>query len=142
MKPEGPVRGAQAMASAPGWQTLALRWMAVAELRAHPVRWLTAALAIAIGVALGYAVHLVNRSALDEFARAVQTVNGAADLQVQATQARGFDEKLYPVLARIPGIAQASPVVEVTLPLPERRRLTVLGLDVLRAARVLSLIHI
>ena len=124
------------MASAPGWQTLALRWMAVAELRAHPARWMTAALAIAIGVALGYAVHLVNRSALDEFARAVQTVNGAADLQVQATQARGFDENLYPVLARIPGVAQASPVVEVTLPLPERRRLTVLGLDVLRAARV------
>ncbi len=136
MKPEGPARGAPPLASAPGWQTLALRWMAVAELRAHPVRWLTAALAIAIGVALGYAVHLVNRSALDEFARAVQTVNGAADLQVQATQARGFDEKLYPVLARIPGVAQASPVVEVTLPLPERRRLTVLGLDVLRAARV------
>jgi putative ABC transport system permease protein len=124
------------MAAAPGLQTLALRWMAVAELRAHPVRWLTAALAIAIGVALGYAVHLVNRSALDEFARAVQTVNGAADLQVQATQARGFDENLYPVLARIPGVAQASPVVELTLPLPERRRLTVLGLDVLRAARV------
>ncbi len=136
MKPEEPVRGAPPLASAPGWQTLALRWMAVAELRAHPVRWLTAALAIAIGVALGYAVHLVNRSALDEFARAVQTVNGAADLQVQATQARGFDEKLYPVLARIPGVAQASPVVEVTLPVPERRRLTVLGLDVLRAARV------
>ena len=136
MKPEVQLRGAPPLASAPGWQTLALRWMAVAELRAHPVRWLTAALAIAIGVALGYAVHLVNRSALDEFARAVQTVNGAADLQVQATQARGFDEKLYPVLARIPGIAQASPVVELTLPLPERRRLTVLGLDVLRAARV------
>ena len=136
MAPEGDARAAQPVASAPGWQTLTLRWMAAAELRAHPARWLTAALAIAIGVALGYAVHLVNRSALDEFARAVQTVNGAADLQVQATQARGFDENLYPVLARIPGVAQASPVVELTLPLPERRRLTVLGLDVLRAARV------
>jgi len=136
MAAEGRAQTAQSIARAPGWQTLALRWMAAAELRAHPGRWLTAALAIAIGVALGYAVHLVNRSALDEFARAVQTVNGAADLQVQATQARGFDENLYPVLARIPGVAQASPVVEVTLPLPERRRLTVLGLDVLRAARV------
>ena len=133
---EADARAAHPVASAPGWQTLTLRWMAAAELRAHPARWLTAALAIAIGVALGYAVHLVNRSALDEFARAVQTVNGAADLQVQATQARGFDENLYPVLARIPGVAQASPVVELTLPLPERRRLTVLGLDVLRAARV------
>lgn len=117
------------------WQTLALRWMAVAELRAHPARWLTAALAIAIGVALGYAVHLVNRSALDAFARAVQTVNGSADLQVQATQSRGFDEGLYPLLARTPGVAHASPVVERTLLLPERRRLTVLGLDALRAAR-------
>ena len=136
MAPEGDARAAQPVASAPGWQTLTLRWMAAAELRAHPARWLTAALAIAIGVALGYAVHLVNRSALDEFARAVQTVNGAADLQVQATQARGFNENLYPVLARIPGVAQASPVVELTLPLPDRRRLTVLGLDVLRAARV------
>ena len=136
MAAEGSARGALPIASAPGWQTLALRWMAVAELRAHPARWLTAALAIAIGVALGYAVHLVNRSALDEFARAVQTVNGAADLQVQATQALGFDENLYPVLARIAGVAQASPVVEVTLTLPDRRRLTVLGLDVLRTARV------
>ena len=136
MAREGDARAAQPVASVPGWQTLTLRWMAAAELRAQPARWLTAALAVAIGVALGYAVHLVNRSALDEFARAVQTVNGAADLQVQATQARGFDENLYPVLARIPGVAQASPVVELTLPLPERRRLTVLGLDVLRAARV------
>ena len=91
MAPEADARAAHPVASAPGWQTLTLRWMAAAELRAHPARWLTAALAIAIGVALGYAVHLVNRSALDEFARAVQTVNGAADLQVQATQARGFD---------------------------------------------------
>ena len=110
--------------------------MVVAEWRAHPLRWMSAALAIAIGVALGYAVHLVNRSALDEFARAVQTVNGAADLQVQASQAQGFDENLYPVLARIPGVAQASPVVERTLLLPDRSRLTVLGLDILRAARV------
>jgi putative ABC transport system permease protein len=136
MRLEGRSRAARRAESASGWQTLALRWMAMAEWRAHPVRWLTAALAIAIGVALGYAVHLVNRSALDEFARAVQTVNGAADLQVQAIEARGFDENLYPVLARIPGVAQVSPVVERTLLLPDRSRLTVLGLDVLRAARV------
>lgn len=135
MQPDRQVGNRRAVKPAGVWQLLALRWMAVAELRAHPARWLTAVLAIAIGVALGYAVHLVNLSALGEFARAVQTVNGSADLQVQATQARGFDENLYPVLARIPGVAQASPVVEATLLLSERRRLTVLGLDVLRAAR-------
>ncbi len=135
MQRDRQVGSKQAVNPAGAWQILALRWMAVAELRAHPARWLTAALAIAIGVALGYAVHLVNLSALGEFARAVQTVNGSADLQVQAAQARGFDENLYPVLARIPGVAQASPVVEATLLLSEHRRLTVLGLDVLRAAR-------
>ena len=41
MKPEEPVRGAPPLASAPGWQTLALRWMAVAELRAQAGAWRT-----------------------------------------------------------------------------------------------------
>ena len=113
-----------------------LRWMVGGEWRAHPGRVIVAALAIAIGVALGYAVHLVNRSALDEFARAVQSVSGEADLQVHATQAAGFDEALYPKLARLPGIAHASPVVEVQATLPDRSQITLLGLDVFRAAQV------
>ncbi len=42
---------------------LALRWLIAGEARAHPARFLLTALAIAVGVALGFAVHLVNGSA-------------------------------------------------------------------------------
>lgn len=121
----------------------ALTWMMVGEWRAHPGRVVTAALAIAIGVALGFAVHLINGSAQNELARAVRTVNADADLQVHATTPRGFDEMLYPALARSPGIAAASPVVELSARFgtgPSRSLegggLTLLGIDPLRAAAV------
>lgn len=92
--------------------------------------------AIALGVALGFAVQLVNRSAINEFAQAVQTLSGLADLEVRGPRA-GFDESLYPRLARLPEIAVASPVVEVEARIAGRREsLRVLGLDVFRAARV------
>lgn len=115
---------------------LAIRWMLVGEWRARPGRVVVAALAIAIGVALGFAVHLVNLSALDEFGRAIRAVNGEADLQVHAVSPAGFDEALYPVLARAPGIAAASPVVELAARIPGTAdgAVTLLGLDVLRAA--------
>ena len=117
--------------------------MMVGEWRGHPGRVVTAALAIAIGVALGFAVHLINGSAQNELAQAVRSVNADADLQVHATTPLGFDEALYPALARAPGIAAASPVVELSARFgtgPSRSleggRLTVLGIDPLRAARV------
>jgi putative ABC transport system permease protein len=112
---------------------LALRWAVTGEWRARPGRVVLAALAIAVGVALGFAVHLVNRSALDEFGRALQAVNGDADLQVHATGPTGFDERLYPRLARLPGVAVASPVVELAAR-SGSASFTLLGLDVLRAA--------
>ncbi|WP_421931444.1 FtsX-like permease family protein [Phenylobacterium sp.] len=121
----------------------ALAWMMVGEWRAHPGRVVTAALAIAIGVALGFAVHLINGSAQNELARAVRTVNADADLQVHATTPLGFDENLYPILARAPGIAAASPVVELHARFGagpsqslEGGGLTLLGIDPLRAAAV------
>ncbi len=115
---------------------VATRWMILGEWRAHPARAILAALAIAIGVALGLAVHLINASALGEFAEAIRTVNGDADLQVHATGPLGFGETLYPSLARLPGVAQASPVVELTATAGPKAPLTLLGLDVLRAAAV------
>lgn len=115
--------------------TLVPRWMMVGEWRAHPVRIVTAVMAIAIGVALGFAVHLVNASALDRFARGLATVNGGADLRVQATGSQGFDERLYPRVARMPGLAGASAVVAVRARL-NGQAVDVLGLDVLRARAV------
>jgi putative ABC transport system permease protein len=110
--------------------------MVLGEWRAHPARVVTAALAIAIGVALGFAVHLVNTSALNEFSQALRTVNGDADLQVRAASPLGFDESAYPRAARVTGVAAASPGVELTAAVGRAGGVTLLGLDALRAADV------
>jgi putative ABC transport system permease protein len=115
---------------------LAMRWMVVSEWRTYPARTLIAVMAIALGVALGFAVHLINGSALSEFDHAVQTVSGDADLQVHATSAAGFSENLYPTLARVAGIAAASPVVELHAQAQGHAAVTILGLDILRSALV------
>ncbi|MBB5713880.1 ABC transporter permease [Sphingomonas aerophila] len=114
---------------------LALAWLVAGEWRWHPGRFAATAVAIAVGVALGFAVHLVNGSALASFEQAVTGVNGAADLQVRARSPLGFDERLYPRVATAPGVADASPVVRLSAK-AGRARFELLGLDVIRAAAV------
>lgn len=109
------------------------RWMFIGEWRAHPVRILTAVVAIAVGVALGFAVHLVNASALDRFVRGLATVNGGADLRIEAAGPGGFSEQLYPRVSRLPGIASASPVIVLRARI-DGREIDLLGLDALRVA--------
>src|SRR5512137_1916647 len=81
-------------------------------LRRAPGRTLVAVLAIALGVALGFSVYLINRVAADEVQGASRSLFGLADFAVQAP-GMGFDETLYAQLAALPGIAAASPVVEL-----------------------------
>ncbi|WP_427025403.1 FtsX-like permease family protein [Aureimonas ureilytica] len=114
---------------------LALGWLISGEWRAHPSRFLATALAIAVGVALGFAVHLVNGSALSAFGGAVRAVNGAADLSIRAATPLGLDEAVYGEVARAAGVRDASPVVSLEAR-TERGGLTLLGLDVMRAIRV------
>src|SRR6266705_2494138 len=96
------------------------RDLLLAPILQHRGRLALSLLAIALGVALGYAVQLVNHAAINEFAAAVQTLFGEADLVVRGPRA-GFDESLYPSLARLPG---------------RRDALKILGLDIFRAAQV------
>jgi putative ABC transport system permease protein len=108
------------------------------ELRQHPWRNAAAVVAVMLGVALAFSVHLINASALDEFASAVRSVNGQPDLELRATQG-GFDENLYALVAGHPQVRHASPVLELqTLAssdrTPQRVPLRVLGLDALRVA--------
>jgi putative ABC transport system permease protein len=114
---------------------LAQRWLIGGEWRFHPARFVLTAVAIAVGVALGFAVHLVNGSALASFDGAIRSVNGAADLSVRATSPLGFDEALYPRVALAGGVADASPVVSLPAEIG-KARLTLLGIDVLRAGVV------
>ncbi|WP_429197108.1 FtsX-like permease family protein [Luteibacter sp. W1I16] len=88
--------------------------------------------AIALGVALGFAVHLVNASALGEFDKAVHAVSGAADLKVRSANAFGFDELLYPRVARLPGL-DVSPVVSLSALVDGKIPVSLEGIDVLRA---------
>ena len=82
------------------------------EVRHHPWRTATAVLAIALGVALAFSVHLVNNSALTEFGAAVRSASGSADFELRA-QADGFDEAIYSRVLAHPDVAAASPLIEI-----------------------------
>ncbi len=105
-------------------------------LRQAPGRALLAVIAIALGVGLGFSVYLINRVAADEVQGASRSLFGLADLAVQAP-AGGFDETLFPVIARLAGVVVASPVVELQVRLPGRdRNLKLIGIDPFRAQRL------
>ena len=120
-----------------GW-----RWLIAHVLggyaRQHPVRAAVQLLAIAIGVALGYAVHLINASALAEFSSAVRQVSGQADASIIGPR-ESFSDAVFARVAADSRVALASPVLEVEAPIVEPARLRgrslpVVGVDVLRAA--------
>ncbi len=106
----------------------------LAQLREQPGRLLVTVLAIALGVALGESVYLVNATALNEFGLATKRLVGEADIIVRGPR-DGFSEALYPALARDAAVGVASPVLELEAALPGRREtLKILGLDPFRAA--------
>ena len=112
------------------------RWLLGGEWRAHPLRALVAIAAIALGVSLGFAIDLINGAAFTEFSAAVRSLSGQSDLQVRGAQP-ALDENLFPRLAAMPGVALASPVLQVDAVVPgERNALKVLGMDVFRAAQI------
>ena len=85
-------------------------WQAVfaGSFAQNKARSLLSVLAIALGVALGYAVQLISAAAVNELGQGVQFLSGEADLQVRGPR-NGFDEGLYPQLAQMPEVAMASP---------------------------------
>ena len=111
-------------------------WLLWGSLRAQPWRWLLALLSVAFGIALGVGIHLVNRSALLEFGRAIDRVNGQASLQLVSPLGRshGFDERLFDAVfdqRESLGFSGISPVLEIPT-----EQVLVLGIDLFRAARV------
>jgi putative ABC transport system permease protein len=108
----------------------------LAPLWQNKGRLAVAVLAIALGVALGYAVQLINQSALGEFAQALQTLSGDADLTVRGPRA-GFDESLYPSIAQLPEVAVASPMLEIEASIRgQEQALRIAGVDVFRAGQI------
>ena len=121
------------------------RWLLLGEWRTHPVRALLAILAIAVGVAMGFAIHLINAAAFNEFSAAVKSIAGQADVQVSGREPT-FDEAIYPVLAQRAGVLVASPVLELDAGVPARSAglagpggpstLKIIGLDPFQAGAV------
>ena len=101
-------------------------------------RTLLSVLGVALGVALGYGVHLVNRAAVEDLAAGVRAIAGDADLEVRGGRG-GFAESVYVALARLPGVALSSPVLELEAGLAANEdgsagTLRIIGLDPLRAS--------
>ncbi|MGH8726785.1 MAG: FtsX-like permease family protein [Burkholderiales bacterium] len=108
---------------------LVIHAIVTAPLRTNVLRATLSVVAIALGVALGVAVNLINASAVAEFSRAVQTLSGDADLVVRGPQS-GFDESLYPRIAVLPEIARASPMIQLDVKIHGARDfIQVIGID-------------
>ena len=108
-----------------------------------------AVLAVMLGVALAFSVHLINASALDEFAQAVRSVGGQPDLELRGTSgpAAGIDDTLLGRMARHPDVALASPVLELSTyalhantpanaEAPQRVLVRMVGVDALQVAQI------
>ena len=114
-----------------------LRQFSWRELTHHPWRNAAAVVAVMLGVALAFATHLINASALSEFSTAVRSVNGQPDLELRAVQGR-FDEAVYARVVNNGQVAVASPVLELTsyaVVNGARSALRVVGLDALVVAQ-------
>jgi putative ABC transport system permease protein len=108
------------------------------ELKHHPWRNAAAVVAVMLGVALAFSVHLINTSALDEFSQAARSVGGQPDLELRGVQGQ-FDEALFARVARLPQVALASPVLEIgtyAVTAQGKRSLQVVGVDALVVAFV------
>ena len=119
------------MSMPPGYRGALMTWrvLVLVQLRESPLRLLITVLVIALGVALGAAVYLVNGAALNEFGLATKRLTGEADILVRGPR-EGFPEALFSRLARDPDVSMASPVIELDVAVPGRREtLKVLGVD-------------
>jgi hypothetical protein len=98
-------------------------------------RTLLSVLGVALGIALGFGVDLVNRAAVEDLTAGVRAIAGEADLEVRGGRG-GFAESVFATVAKLPGIAATSPALEVEAGLADGGALRVIGIDPLRAAQL------
>jgi len=108
-------------------------WLLSSAFKAQPGRWFIAGLAVALGIALAVAIHTVNRSALSEFSRALDLVNGQASAQIVMPSGE-FSDQLYDQIVTLQtelSIRAVSPVLE-----RNTAQIRILGIDIFQAGRV------
>jgi len=131
-----------------GWVLVSalLRQLTRPEWRAHAWRQSAAWVAVALGVALGLSVHLINEAALGEFGAAVRAANGQPDASLRCQPT--CDDAVFDALVALPQVQSAHPVVAfssyLVLPpvttevatVPRRVPVQVVGVDALGIAAV------
>ncbi len=102
-------------------------WQVVRDVRRHPGLALLNVLSVALGIAVYLAIQIANGSASRSFAATVDLVAGKAHLEVRGE----VDDALWPELAKQPGVAAATALVEAVVTLPELpgEYLRLLGVD-------------
>jgi putative ABC transport system permease protein len=97
------------------------------RLRVHRVQELLAGLGVAISVALVFAVTIANGSIAGSASEVVHAVIGPANLQLRARDSDGLETRLLTRVRRLPGVAEAAPLLEETgtIVAPDGRSATV-----------------
>ena len=114
--------------------TLAWRY-----LRGRPGRTLLTTLAIVFGVALIFGLNGMMPSLVDVFNRMLFSSAGQVDMSVTSTSGGTFDRGVADDVARVPGVAAATPLLRHSVGMPNDSPvsiITLVGIDPRTAAKV------
>jgi putative ABC transport system permease protein len=114
-------------------------WLIRAQFLARRTATALSLLAIALGVSLGYAIHLINEAALADFSQAMKSVQGEPDaVLVPRDSAGGVPLALINEIARDDAVAIVAPVIETRVRLDRgQAAVKLIGLDVFSAAALM-----
>ncbi|MFD1810941.1 ABC transporter permease [Rhodococcus gannanensis] len=91
-----------------------VRVLNLREMRVHPGRTVMTVSVVATAACLLVAVFGIAGSVTGSADRLVSGIGGNADLEVSGVTDSGFDESLVPVVAGVPGVATAAPMLRAT----------------------------
>jgi putative ABC transport system permease protein len=117
-------------------------WLIRAQFLARRGATALSMLAIALGVALGYAIHLINDAALADFSRAMKAVQGEPDVVIAPRDGAGqVPLALIDLLSRDEAVAVLAPVIETRVRIGDTPMLVrLIGLDPFSAALLMPML--
>ena len=110
-------------------------WLIRAQFTTRRTATALSMLAIALGVALGYAIHLINDAALADFSQAMKSVQGEPDAVIAPKDSAGHVPlALINEMARDESVALMVPVIETRVRVDQApATIRLIGLDVFSA---------
>lgn len=114
-------------------------WLIRAQFMARRTATALSMLAIALGVALGYAIHLINEAALADFSQAMKSVQGEPDAVIAPRDSAGnVPLALINEIARDEAVAIIAPVIETRVRIDNTpATVKLIGMDIFSAAAVM-----